>query len=76
MGDTVLGLLRRDEGKPHRLCFAKNVVACFRVSRPAVSDNERLAVRVVLKLQQQAPASSESFSLQAPPWTASSGNRF
>src|SRR5687768_16960024 len=32
-GDTVLGLLCRDEDKPHRLCFAKNAVAFFRMSR-------------------------------------------
>jgi hypothetical protein len=31
--DTMLGPLRRDEGKPHRLCFAKNAVALFRMSR-------------------------------------------
>src|SRR5262249_37715671 len=31
--DLMLGLLRRDEGKPHRLCFAKNAVAFFRMSR-------------------------------------------
>lgn len=29
----MLGLLRRDEGKPHRLCFAKNAAAFLRMSR-------------------------------------------
>jgi hypothetical protein len=28
----MLGLLRRDEGKPHRLCFAKNAVPFSDVS--------------------------------------------
>src|SRR5258708_374471 len=32
-GDRMLGLLRRDEGKPHRLCFAKKAAAFFRMSR-------------------------------------------
>ena len=32
-GDRMLGPLRRDEGKPHRLCFAKKAAAFFRISR-------------------------------------------
>ena len=29
----MLGLLRRDEGEPHRLCFAKKAAAFFKISR-------------------------------------------
>ena len=38
MRDRMLGLLRRDEGKPHRLCFAKKAAAFFRMSRSSGED--------------------------------------
>ena len=44
-GDAVLGLLRRDEGKPHRLCFAKNAVAFFRMSRSSSAIRSALRSR-------------------------------
>src|SRR3954463_4878789 len=42
---TMLGLLRRDEGKPHRLCFAKNAVAFFRMSRSSSAIRSALRSR-------------------------------
>src|SRR6266540_1371526 len=44
-GDPVLGLLRRDEGKPHRLCFAKNAVAFFKMSRSSSAIRSALRSR-------------------------------
>ena len=42
-GHRMLGLLRRDEGKPHRLCFAKNAAAFFRMSRSSSTIRSLLA---------------------------------
>ncbi len=39
----MLGLLRRDEGKSHRLCFAKKAAAFFRMSRSSS------AIRIALR---------------------------
>ena len=41
----MLGLLRRDEGKPHRLCFAKNAVAFFKMSRSSSAIRSALRSR-------------------------------
>src|SRR5262249_3842004 len=43
--NAVLGLLRRDERKPHRLCFAKNAVAFFKISRSSSAIRSALRSR-------------------------------
>ena len=57
--DGMLGLLRRDEGKPHRLCFAKKAAAFFRISAPP-------DVRPVLFFVRSARASIACL----PSWTS------
>src|SRR5712692_4158950 len=66
--DGMLGLLRRDEGKPHRLCFAKKAAAFFRISRSSwairnsfrsrASSSRSAVVRPVLPCVRSARARS------------------
>ena len=62
-----LGLLRRDEREPHRLCFAKKAAAFFRMSRSSC----RIAIlfpepRQLLALRRRQPASCPCVRSAAP----------
>src|SRR5579864_2612632 len=69
--DGMLCLLRRDEGKPHRLCFAKKAAAFFRISRSSwtirnsfrsrASSSRSAVVRPVLPCVRSARACSTQF---------------
>jgi len=47
----MLGLLRRDEGKPHRLCFAKNAVAAPTTAMTHIAIQEKLDGKPVAWLE-------------------------